>query len=34
MVTTNIFGHSVHNFVDVTSLAPRVMKWLLGFWQI
>jgi len=34
MVTANSCGHTVYKFLDVARLAPRVMRWLLGFWQI
>ena len=32
MTTPNIDGHSVLNFVDVTRLAPRGLRWPLGFY--
>jgi hypothetical protein len=33
-VVVNVFGLSVWNFLHVTILAPRILKWLLRFWVI
>jgi hypothetical protein len=33
-VVPNIGGLSVWNLLHVTVLAPRILRWLLDFWQI
>jgi hypothetical protein len=33
-VVPNICGPSVWNLLDVTLLAARILKWLLGFWKV
>ena len=33
-VVPNICGSSVWNFLHVTILAPRILRWLLDFWKI
>ena len=34
MVAPNIYGASVWSCLHVTILAPRILRWLLGFWKI
>jgi hypothetical protein len=33
-IIRKIYGSSVWNLVHVTLLGPRIMKWLLDFWNI
>jgi hypothetical protein len=34
VVTPNICGSSVWNFLYITLLAPRILMWLQGLWEI